>query len=173
MPLPRPPLAALPLLVLVVAASSGCGAAPRPRGPNAEDLLDITEGRALELIAEVAADSGTGLEADWRIDVGEEEPFSVDVRLAATSFGIEWVSPQDRADFGELLPAPNARQLQVMPGAGDDGETQVLIVDHTNYRYDPDLERVQRGSRGAREAEASVRNYLRDYLEYVRGQGAI
>jgi hypothetical protein len=167
---PRPPLVALALLV---AGSVGCGPAPRPRGPTPEDLLDITEGRALELISEVAADSGTGLEADWRIDVGEDEPFSVDVRLTDTSFGIEWVSPQDRADFGDLLPAPNARQLQVIPGAGDDAEAQILIVDHGNYRYDPDLERVQRGSRGAREAEASVRNYIRDYFEYVRGQGAI
>lgn len=151
-----------------------CGSAQRPRGPSADELRTIHEQRAFELIQEVLDEAGVRAEHEWQIDIGAPEPLDVDVRLGGTEFGIEWVSPQDREDYREAIPPPDPEGLlRILPGAGDDAQAQILVMHERMYRYDPDRERVQRGSTGVHEVEARVRTYVRDYLEYVRGQGAL
>jgi hypothetical protein len=151
-----------------------CGPPPPPDHARPEDLRDVTENRAGEIVREVCAEAGVPLAAAWPVNVGERDPFEVDYRVGSGAFGIEWVSPQDRADHEQVLPRPNpSGQLQIMAGAGDDAQAQILVIEYTSYRYDPDVSRVQRGSMGVREMEGRVRRDLRDFLEYVRGQGGI
>jgi hypothetical protein len=161
-------------LAVLALATVACGPPPRAEHVSPADLRDISEARAKEIIAEVAGEVGTALQAAWPVDVGEAEPFPVDFQIASSDYGIEWVSPQDHVDHGETIPEPDpSGQLKIMPGAGNDAGKQVVVLDHRTYRYDPDLERVQRGTTGAREAESRLRRDVRDFLEYVRGQGGI
>lgn len=162
------------LVLLSILVSSACGGAPRARGVTEADLRIFTEAEALEIIREVMADQGISVQSGWQVDVGADEPLEVDVRLARSDFGVEWVSPQDRHDFGDVFPQPDpSGQLRILPGTGEDARAQILVLDHGAYRYDPAPERVRRGSIGAAEAEARLRRDLRDYLEYVRGQAGL
>ena len=157
------------LAALALAAS--CGPAPRPRAPSEADLRSLTEGRALELITEVLDERGTAHESGWAIDVGYEAPLAIDLHLTGTSFGIEWVSAQDRERVGARIPAPApGGQLRVLPGTGEDADASVLILEAETYRYDPDRERVERGATGVREVESRLRRDVVDFLEYVRAQ---
>ena len=167
--------AASRLHVLVLSTSLlACGSVERPRGPTEADLRSISEAEAIDILAELLVEAGVTAAQSWRVNVGASEPFEVDLRLGQTSYGIEYVSPQDRADHGERIPRPDPNgQLRIMPGAGNDAQAQILVLEHSTYRYDPDRERVQRGSIGPAEAEERLRRDLRDYLEYVRGQGAL
>ena len=158
----------------ICSALVACGGQSLPRGPRESELRGIADSRALEMITEVLREAGIGTATGWQIDVGGSAPFAADVRLANTDFGIEWVTAQDRAEHGTLIPEadPNG-QLRILPGAGEDARCQVLVLDHRNYRWDPDLERVERGSVGVREAEGRLRRDVQDFVEYVRGQGAL
>ena len=161
-------------LVLLALLAGACGGVERPRGPTEADLRSIHEAEAVDILTELLSESGVAASIHWEVNVGAPEPFQVDLRLAQTSYGIEYVSPQDRHDHGERIPRPDpSGQLRIMPGAGDDAQAQILVLDHSTYRYDPDRERVQRGSTGPAEAEERLRRDLRDFLEYVRGQGAL
>jgi hypothetical protein len=162
------------VLALLTLSCVACGPPPRPDNPRPEDLRDITEARAGELVAEVCGEAGVAVAAQWPVNVGQSEPFEVDYRVGSGTFGIEWVSPQDRASFDEVLPRPNPNgQLQIIAGARDDAQAQILVLEYSSYRYDPDVSRVQRGSLGVRDMEGRVRRDIRDFLHYVRGQGGI
>jgi hypothetical protein len=168
-------LVALP--VLLVSLAGACGPPPRPSRARDSDLRTLGETRALEMIREVTQESSIACGDAWRVDVGESDPeqlFDVDLRLADSAYGVEWVTSQDRADWGRAIPQPDrGGQLRIMPGARDDRSAQILILDERSYRYDPDSDRVRAGSVGPREAEDRLRRDVRDFLEYVRGQGAL
>jgi hypothetical protein len=154
-----------------LAFALGCGPAPRPAAPSREDLRSMTEARALELVTEVLDERGFAHESGWSVDVGYEAALPVDLHLTGTSFGIEWISGEDRERLGEQLPRPApGGQLRVMPGAGANADVSILVLDFETYRYDPDRERVERGSPGVREVESRLRRDVIDFLEYVRGQ---
>lgn len=162
------------VVTLSICLACACGGPERRAPASAADLRSITETEGITLIREVMAENGVAAELGWEVNVGATEPFAVDVRLAQTAFGVEFVSGQDRADHGDRIPHPDpSGQLRIMPGAGDDAQVQILVVDHRTYRYDPDRERVQRGSVGAAEAQDRLRRDLRDYIQYVRDQGAL
>lgn len=162
--------AALPLVLLLVA----CGPPPAPRVPQASDFRTLSEARALTLVDEALSDSGVQATAQFTVDIGAGRELQVDRRLAGGSFAIEWISAQDREDVGDLLPGPApGGQLRIAPGAGDQSDVQILLLEHDIYRYDPDRHRVERGAPSIREAESRVRRDIRDYLEYVRGQGGL
>ncbi|MDW8361175.1 MAG: hypothetical protein RMK74_02145 [Myxococcales bacterium] len=153
-----------------------CGQPPPPRIAREEDLRVLGEGPALALAREVASEQGVACSAGWAIDIGAQDPerrFEVDLRLEGTHFGIEWVTAQDRAEWGELIPRPDRTgALRILAGARDDARAQVLVLDESSYRYDPDPERVRMGSVGPREAEERLRRDVRDFLEYVRSRDA-
>ncbi len=126
------------------------------------------------MIAELFLEMGISAGTQWRVDDGHDDPFEVDYRVADTLYGIEWVSPQDRVDYGDRIPEPDPTgQLQTLAGHNDDEGVQILVLDHRSYRYDPDRERVQAGSTGVREVESRLRRDVRDFIEYVRGEGAL
>ncbi len=161
------------VLLVPLMAIAGCGPA-RVRPTEPPELLTLNEGRALEIVGEVLAEEGVARGAAWSIRIGAEARLDVDVRIASSSFGVEWMSPQDRADLGDAVPGPAPRdQLRIMAGVGEDASAQVLVLEHTKYRYANDREAVQSGAPSAREAEARLRRDLRDFLRYVRDQGAI
>lgn len=162
------------LALLCAMTAIACGPPPRVRHASDADLRDISETRAGEIITEVVGEVGTTVQQGWPIDAGEGAPFRVDFQVASSDFGIEWVSPQDRVDHGTTIPEPDAQgQLRIMSGAGNDAGKQVVVLDHRNYRYDPDIARVQAGAFGSREAEGRLRRDVRDFLDYVHGQGGI
>jgi hypothetical protein len=122
----------------------------------------------------VAREAGVPVREGWPVVLGGREPISVDARIGATSFGLEFVDPQDRTDHADVFPEPRADgQLLLIEGRGQDDSARVLVLDHRSYRYDSDLDRVQRGAIGIREAEARLRRDLRDFLEHVRAEGAL
>jgi hypothetical protein len=152
----------------------GCGPAPLPEPPTEPELREISQARALDEIRGVLEQAGVDYQRGWSIDIDGAQPLEVDFRLSGSKLGIEWVSPQDRADYGDALPTPDPDgQLRVLPGADADANAQVLILDHRTYEYSPDPEDVQRGALGIRAAESRLRRDVRDFLEYCRGQGAI
>jgi hypothetical protein len=162
------------LLLLAGVLVAGCGGSTVVQGSTDADLRSIPEGRATELMTEVAAETGVSVERAWAVDIGAGEPIAVDLRFANTLFGVEWVDAQDRADLGAIFPEPDPDgQLVLMPGAGADVDAQILVLEQRSYRYDPDLSRVQRGAVGVREAEGRLRRDFRDFIEHVRGQGAL
>jgi len=161
---------ALPFVLLLAA----CGPPPAPRTPRASDFRTLSETRGLQLIDEALDDSGVPATAQFTVDIGSGREIRVDRRLNAGNFAIEWISPQDREDVGDLLPGPApGGQLRIAPGAGDQSDVQILLLEHDTYRYDPDRHRVERGAPSIREAESRVRRDIRDFVEYVRGQGGL
>lgn len=160
-------------LVVVALLLVACGPAASARPASPADLRSISEARAIELIDQTLSEAGIQPRTGWTIDIGAEHPLDVDVRLANQRFGIEWVTPMDRDAYGEAIPQPDPTgQLRLLPGANADGQAQVLVLDERAYRFDPDLERVEHGATGARDVESRIGRDVRDFIEYVRGQGA-
>lgn len=159
-------------LVLSLALAA-CGPS-RARPSRPPELLDLSEARALEIIAEVLAEEDVPLGPAWQVQIGRDTRLDVDVRLARSRFGIEWISPQDRLDLGDAVPGPApGGRLRIVPGVGDDASAQVLVLEHASYRYANDRAAVQRGVDGALETEGRLRRDVRDFLHYVRGQGGV
>jgi len=168
----------MPLRLLLSAALlfavAACGPPPAPRTPRASDFRTLSQTRGLELVDEALRDAGVSASAAFPVDIGEGHMLEVDRRLAGGPFAIEWISPQDRENVGDLLPGPApGGQLRIAPGAGDQANVQILLLEHGTYRYDPDRHRVERGAPSIREAESRVRRDIRDFIEYVRGQGGL
>ncbi len=170
-PLPLvPPSRAVLLFALVLAACGGPTVVP-PASPA--DLRSISEARAIELIGQTLGEASTRPSTGWTIDIGAERPLEVDLRLDNTRFGIEWVTPLDRDAYGDTIPQPDpSGQLRILPGVDNDANAQILVLDERMYRFDPDLERVEHGATGARDVEGRIGRDVRDFIEYVRGQGA-
>lgn len=157
--------------VALVLAACGPSASARPASPS--DLRSISEARAIELIGQALSEAGIQPSAGWTIDIGAERPLEVDARLGTQRFGIEWVTPLDRDAYGDTIPQPDpSGQLRILPGVHDDAQAQVLVLDERAYRFDPDLDRVEQGATGARDVESRIGRDVRDFVEYVRGQGA-
>ena len=160
-------------LVVVTLVLAACGPAATPRPASPSELRSISEARAIELIGLALSEAGIQPTAGWTIDVGTDHRLEVDVRLASQRFGIEWVTGLDREAYGDAIPQPDPTgQLRLLPGANDDAQVQVLVLDERAYRFDPDLERVEHGATGARDVESRIGRDVRDFVEYVRGQGA-
>lgn len=99
-------------------ALAACGSS-RARPTEPPELFDLSEARALEIVGEVLSEEGVAPGAAWSVQLGAGARLDVDVRLASSSFGIEWISPQDRADLGDAVPGPTPDgRLRIVPGAG-------------------------------------------------------
>jgi len=158
------------LLFVALCTLLACGPPPRPRAPTDADLRTIDEGRALSLIADTLLESGVRGESGWTVAIASEVNLPVDIRIPGRDFGIEWVSPQDRHDFGDAIPDPVSGQLRLAPGYGDDASAQILILDFVSYRYDPDRQRVQYGAPSIRDAESRLQRDVQDFLRHIDHQ---
>lgn len=149
---------------LLVALTS-CG--PRNARPtDVPELAHLVETQALALVRETLGDANVAPSAPFPLNIGESSPLEVDVGFAG-GFGVEWVTPSDRAEHPSLPPAPEGGQLRVVPGAGADSASQVLMLDADSYRYDTDRERVQAGATSLMDVEARLRRDVRDFLVHV------
>lgn len=148
---------------------SSCGpATPRPRRATEADKRHLNEGRAHKLVIETLEQNGVAYEPRWSADIGADEPLEVDLRLEGTHYGIEWVSPQDRQDYGEAIPRPDPDGLlRILPGAGEDAQVQILVLDYEAYRYDPDPDRVRAGATSVRDVEGRLQRDVRDFLVHI------
>ena len=128
----------------------------------------------MSTILDLLIEEGIATTRSWQVDRGREAPLDVDLRLQGGDFGILWVSPQDRSDHGEALPEPleNGRLL-ILPGADAHAAARILLLDHESYRYTSEREHVQGGAPSAGDAEARLRQDIRDFLTLARGQGGL
>ncbi len=150
--------------------ATACGGPQTPSRRN-DELRHLTESQARALIAEVMREADLDVGAPFPVDIGASQHLEVDVRVGQTRFGIEWVSPQDRLDYGSAIPTPPTDgSLLILPGRGDDEAIEILVLDAERYRFDPDPDQVYGGAISGGEAEARVRRDVRDFLEYYRGQ---
>jgi len=157
-------------LTLLAGLGGACGGAPPATAP-APRPLDLGEARALEVIVATLRRQGIETTGDWSVAVGGAEPLRVDVRLAEGTFGIEYVTRQDREDIPDLPPAPREPELQILPGHGADERAQVLLLDELGYRFYAGREHAHDGRRSATQAESRLARDVADFVAYVRGQG--
>jgi len=116
------------IAALLGLAAAGCSDPPPPRYATEADLRFLGEGRATEIIAEVLGEANVQATSGWTIDIGPEHRFDVDVRAGQTKFGLEWVTAQDRVDWGDAIPQPNETgQLQTLAGQGNDADAEILF----------------------------------------------
>ncbi|MCB9591526.1 MAG: hypothetical protein H6719_02230 [Sandaracinaceae bacterium] len=172
----RAPHIVLLALGALTAAIAGCGASSRSSDRHAEaQNRTLDETRALMLIDEVLTEQGIPRNAAWVVPIRHGQELEVDVRLAQSHFGIEWMSPQDRADLGDAVPGPTTTgNLRIVPGFGDGHtEDQILILEHSTYDFVNERESVQAGRAGARETEERLRRDVLDFIHYVQGQGGL
>jgi len=162
----------LALAAALATAVPGCGASSRSSESSASaQSRTLSETRALVIIAETLSDHAIPRGSMWQITLPGGEALDVDVRLAQSQFGIEWMSPQDRSDLGEAVPGPTEDgRLRIVPGRG---EEQVLVLEHSSYDFVNEREHVQAGRAGARETEERLRRDVVDFIHYVQGQGGL
>ena len=165
----------LPLVVLVqFAALTGCTETRRvrPAYAAAPQLRSLEENDAISLIDGLLREARWHPVPSWTVEVRPRAQLEVDVRLGDTSFGIEWVSAEDRARYGALLPAPTPDvQLQLLTGAGNDAHVRplILVLEQQSYRFASRRVQIE-GIHDLHEVEAQLRRDLTDFIEYARSQ---
>ena len=167
--MPPPPL--LRPLLSTFLLFAGCGGPPAAATGGGATLRTLPEGRALLVVREALRDAGATAGPAYSVAV-VEGPLEVDVGLAATPFGIEWVSAADRTERDDLPEPLTDGQLRILPGSGADAAQQILILDERTYRFHPDREAVQGGAPGITEAELRLRRDVTDFVTYAQGIGA-
>lgn len=164
------------LAFLALVLSAGCGPSSHATGSSTSEanIRVLDEHRALSIIGEVLQEDDVPVGPSWSVEIAPGASLDVDYRLGPSSYGIEWVSEQDRADLADALPGPASDgQLRIVPGMGENANAQILLLDHAAYRFANEREAVQGGVPAARETEERLRRDVRDFLHYVRGQGGL
>lgn len=161
------------LLAIALLLTSACASAPpAPKAKDAPGQARIgflDEREALAVIDELLLEARLEPVAGFEVDLPERRDFKVDVRLGKAAVGIEWISEQDRARYGRLLPAPDpGGQLRVLSGGDKNGQPAlILLLDHESYAFP----RAPKGDASAeRDAERKLRRDLRDFIEYAKTQ---
>lgn len=161
-----------PTLGLLGLCILGCGSPPPPAASLPSSQRVLTETEANIIILETIMGSGFDTEREWSVDIASKQPLDVQLRLRDTAYGIAWIGPQELADHEDALPEPHtSNRLVILPGHGDDAEARILVLDHRNYRFEEDSDRVRGGAVGRGEAEGRLRRDVRDFLAHVRQQG--
>src|SRR5439155_8447430 len=99
----------------------------------------------------------------------------VDLATAGHDHGVEFVTAQDRTDFGDgLPPRRSADALVTVQGTGSNhAQVDVLVLDEREYLFEPDPERAGPGRPTNIEVEDRLRRDVVDYLAYLRRQGQL
>src|SRR5882672_6218158 len=130
-------------IAAVVVALAACASGARAPGATADAhsaqaaLRSFEEPQALALIDELLVESSLEPHPGFQVDLKERRDFHVDLRVGEAPVGIEWVSEQDRARYGSLLPPPDPEgQLRVLAGGERNGQAAlILVLDHESYRF--------------------------------------
>ncbi|MFI5308342.1 MAG: hypothetical protein ACHQ53_13365 [Polyangiales bacterium] len=136
--------------------------------------LDETEAIALirDLLLEARLDAKRG----WQVSLQDHHPLRVDLRVGDSSVGVEWVSANDRARYGKVLPPPDPDgQLRVL-SVTDPGDTRpalVLLLDATSYEYAADEGAALRGAPDEGDVETRLHHDLLDFLAFAGAQHSL
>lgn len=154
------------VLLLVACATPLPPTAQHARAP----AEPVTEPEALALIDAILVESQVTAVPGWRIELPPQTAIEVDLRLGDSSFGIEWVTPEDRERLGGALPDPDPQgQLRLLSGQAPDAAARplVLLLDAESYAQSDGAERDARTREHLRKR---LQRDVGDFLEYVRGQ---
>jgi hypothetical protein len=132
-------------------------------------MRPLEESRAIEVMLEAFQRANVSPQLHRRIHIAGNKEMEIDVATTGHNHGVEYVSAQDRVDFGDVLPhRRSADALVTLPGAGDDASVDVLILDERDFLYEPNSENAGPGHPLAVEVEDRLRQTVVDYLAYLR-----
>jgi hypothetical protein len=148
----------VPIALLAIACSS-----PEPRTANPTRPLD--ERRAIEIILAAFADERDHPVPGRIVRLAQGQELEVDVAAQGKKYGVAYVTTNERARLGSVLPPrePNMGDaLQLVSGLGDDGDARVLVLQDTSYLYDDHIGEEHRETTVT--AELKLRRDVRDFL---------
>ena len=148
----------VPLALFVAACSS-----PEPRTANPTRPLD--ERRAIEIILAAFADERDHPVPGRIVRLAQGQELEVDVAAQGKKYGVAYVTTNERARLGSVLPPrePNMGDaLQLVSGLGEDGDARVLVLQDTSYLYDDHVGEEHRETTVT--AELKLRRDVRDFL---------
>jgi hypothetical protein len=159
---------------LIALTLLGCGGSdPQPHDVAAPRALD--EARFLEIAAGVLTEYQVTGEQNRPIQaVGVDGDFDADIGVRGKNVAIEYVSDADRVRLGGALPArapAGALRVLAATDSTSGAPVDVLILEDTDYKYDPDP--AQSGGRGptVQEVEGRLERDLRDFMQSERQAG--
>lgn len=124
------------LATLVLGAQLvGCGP-PEAKAPNPTRTLD--ERRAIEVIRRAVAQEGVQPGPGREVQLASSgKPVRIDVGVQGHEYGVVYVTEDDAQKLGDAIPPPNRQEEKLrLVRAGADGETRLVLLYQTNYRYD-------------------------------------
>lgn len=146
------------LALLAVACSS-----PEPRAPNPTRPLD--ERRAIEIILAAFADERDHPVPGRIVRLAQGQELEVDVSAQGRKYGVAYVTANERAKLGGVLPPRDPSMgdaLQLVSGLGDDTDARVLVLQDSSYLYDDHVGEEHRETTVT--AELKLRRDVRDFL---------
>lgn len=162
----RPAARTLLALSAALAWAIACSRPP-PRTANPTRPLD--ERRAIEIIADEFRRERTAPAPGKDVALSRSSKLHVDVGAQGKRFGVAYVTAVERRDLGPTLPARDPAMgdaLQLISGAGDDGDARILVLHDSDYLYDDHIGETREKSTVT--AELKLRRDVRDFL--VRAQ---
>lgn len=159
-----PPNSRRALLCLLGGATLGlaCGAPP-PRAPNPTRPLD--ERRAIEIILQAFHDERDQPVHGHPINLAPGAALDVDVLAQGRKYGVAYVTANERASLGTILPPRDPAMgdaLQLVSGLGQDNDARVLVLYDSDYLYDDQVGEDHEETTVT--AELKLRRDVRDFL---------
>src|SRR6266478_2811606 len=134
-------------------------------------MRSIDERRAIPIIAQAYQDSGQNPSEGRDIRLSTGKTLHVDVGTAGRKYGVAYLTSGDLSTLDpktDLPPHTPGGDLPVVQGAGDDGDTVVLLLFAPDYQYD-DLSGEQHESTTIT-AEKKLSRDVRDFLVQARAR---
>ncbi len=158
-------------LTLAFATLASCGGPQRGAAPA---MVPLPETRALEVIRSGFEEAHVTPELHRILHLRGNHEMDIDFATAGHPHGVEFLQGQDRADFGEVLPARRVEgSLLTVVGVGDDAHTDVLLLDDREFMYQPDAASQGVGQPTLIEVEDRLRRAVVDYLTYLQHHGEL
>jgi hypothetical protein len=149
-------------VVVAFATLAACGS-PEPRTANPTRPLD--ERRAIEIILAAFADERDHPVPGRIVKLAQGQDLEVDVGAQGKKYGVAYVTVNERARLGAVLPPREPSMgdaLQLVSGLGDDSDARVLVLQDTSYLYDDHVGEEHRETTVT--AELKLRRDVRDFL---------
>lgn len=150
-------------LPVVLALLAFACSSPEPRAPNPTRALD--ERRAIEIILAAFADERDRPVPGRMVHLAQGQELEVDVSSQGRKYGVAYVTANERAKLGAVLPPRDPSMgdaLQLVSGLGDDTDARVLVLQDSSYLYDDHVGEEHRETTVT--AELKLRRDVRDFL---------
>ena len=150
------------MLLLLSTGMLSCGSPP-PRAPNPTRPLD--ERRAVEIILQAFRDERDAPVRGHPVPLAPGKTLEVDVASQGKKYGVAYVTSNERTELGAALPARDPSMgdaLQLVSGAGDQGDARILVLHDADYVYDDQVGEEHEETTVT--AELKLRRDVRDFL---------